>query len=478
MSTAAAQRSLYRCENCGECLLAGRRLDGAIVAETYKNSETLLLSVSRSSREWDTIYIDPSSGEIRGSSAANAVPMNQLSECPNCRADREVIRPFSSGAPLTLSIVTETLLSEMPEFPAAGEGSNAWLPAGGRRLLAFSDSRREAARLGVLLTNQHEQQLIRSAIVTMMETAPIGKKRVLRRLQRQISELEEELRDPTLSQGERQDAEYELREFRDRYTLRSAGGSIENWAEQLSSLDILAQLLDRPTSETHNSSNWKQLKWEDNARIVKSRAKQFLGKEFARVMGRDTTLEALGLAEVTYPGIDGLGCPPEFAGSLPTESMRTALSQNWTELVSSLCDTLRADGVVTLGDELDSANDFSGGPIGLWAPATNDDGPRLTRFVGATDRHRRRRFVAEVLRACLQSFRISTMKASTTICRLVLSFLSQFFQSRRHFCSQAKDRSTTHRFGSTTKVCSSLRFTTSTEAPNKLCTAVAKGFPV
>ena len=45
------------------------------------------------------------------------------------------------------------------------------------------------------------------------------------------------------------------------------------------------------------------------------------------------------------------------------------------------------------------------------------------------------------------------MKASTTICRLVLSFLSQFFQSRRHFSSQAKDRSTTHRFGSTTKVC-------------------------
>ena len=75
-------------------------------------------------------------------------------------------------------------------------------------------------------------------------------------------------------------------------------------------------------------------------------------------------------------------------------------------------------------------------------------------------------------------FRISTAKARTTICRLVLSFLSQFFQRRRHFSSQPKDRSTTHRFGSTTKVCSSLRFTTSTEAPSRLCTAVAKGFPV
>ena len=98
--------------------------------------------------------------------------MNHLSECPNCRTDRDAIRPFSSGTPLTLSIVTETLLSEMPEFPAVGQGSNDWLPAGGRRLLAFSDSRREAARLGVLLTNQHEQQLVRSAIIAMMETAP------------------------------------------------------------------------------------------------------------------------------------------------------------------------------------------------------------------------------------------------------------------------------------------------------------------
>ena len=90
----------------------------------------------------------------------------------------------------------------------------------------------------------------------------------------------------------------------------------------------------------------------------------------------------------------------------------------------------------------------------------------------------RREWLSRFLEPVYNLFRISTMKASTTICRLVLSFLSQFFQSRRHFSSQAKDRSTTHRFGSTTKVCSSLRFTTSTAAPNRPCTAVAKGFPV
>ncbi len=85
---------------------------------------------------------------------------------------------------------------------------------------------------------------------------------------------------------------------------------------------------------------------------------------------------------------------------------------------------------------------------------------------------------AVVLEPVYNLFRISVAKARTTICRLVLSFRSQFFQSRRHFSSQAKDRSTTHLFGSTTKVCSSLRFTTSTAAPNRLHTPAAKGFPV
>ena len=85
---------------------------------------------------------------------------------------------------------------------------------------------------------------------------------------------------------------------------------------------------------------------------------------------------------------------------------------------------------------------------------------------------------ARALEPVYNLFRISAAKASTTICRLVSSFLSQFFQSRRHFSSQAKDRSTTHRFGSTTKVCISLRFTTSTDAPSRLCTPAAKGSPV
>ena len=70
------------------------------------------------------------------------------------------------------------------------------------------------------------------------------------------------------------------------------------------------------------------------------------------------------------------------------------------------------------------------------------------------------------------------IKAKLTNCKLVLSFRSQFFHNLRHFSNQANDRSTTQRLGITAKVCNSLRFATSTVAPNMLCIASAKGWPV
>jgi len=63
------------------------------------------------------------------------------------------------------------------------------------------------------------------------------------------------------------------------------------------------------------------------------------------------------------------------------------------------------------------------------------------------------------------------------IWRLVDSFRSQFFQSRRHFSNHAKERSTTHRLGMTLNVWSSLLFTTSTVAPIACFTAWANFSP-
>jgi hypothetical protein len=72
----------------------------------------------------------------------------------------------------------------------------------------------------------------------------------------------------------------------------------------------------------------------------------------------------------------------------------------------------------------------------------------------------------------------NTKKERTTIYKLVLIFLSQFFHKRQHFSNQPKDLSTTQRFGMTANfLCNSICLATSTDAPIMSLTFFAKFSP-
>ena len=198
--------------------------------------------------------------------------------------------------------------------------------------------------------------------------------------------------------------------------------------------------------------------------------------------GRDAVLDHIGLGSTAHR-VDAVS--PEFASAqVSTDGAQVAVTFN--ESIKSPA-ILRAFGVQTsllqsltldvlVDGELAARSDaaVSGDTVTLTMAEPVTQGQTVAvsydnLFVETGE---------SILEPVYNLFRISTAKARTTICRLVLSFPSQFFHSRRHFSSQAKDRSTTQRFGSTTKVCASLRFTTSTEAPSRFCTVAAKGFPV
>ena len=72
------------------------------------------------------------------------------------------------------------------------------------------------------------------------------------------------------------------------------------------------------------------------------------------------------------------------------------------------------------------------------------------------------------------------MKASTTICRLVLSFLSQFFQSRRHAKYPSSSQAKPLHHPSLWKHHEGVQFVAFHfhRGSQRLCTATAKGFPV
>ena len=408
--------SLERCRNCGEWLLAGHDLGSAVIAappRVQRNANGTDASAQRQLfRPMDpsgtvadeATYIDLTTGERMGSGSVGTVRLEERTECPNCQTGKGEVVSFYSGAPIALSILAETLLAELPELPA-NELSNEWLPARGRRLLVFSDSRREAARLGPMLTNQHEQQLARAAIVNATQEVNIADDASLRRTQRQVTQLETELNDPNLSSGESILVEQDLRNAQSRLLELEAGGSVNSWGNAILRVPFLSQAMDRPSAGDHIATEWSQDLWEANRDAIYKRVQELLGKEFASPIRRTViTLESLGLIEVTYPGLDKLEPPADFIGTLPTVRIRRAVDENWSDLLAALCDDLRSSGAVTMGANLDEHYAFGRMLIGRWAAAEEARNGRgengLERFVGATDQQRRRKFAAAVLRSC------------------------------------------------------------------------------
>ncbi len=402
-----AVMSLYRCRNCGQWMLAGisqgndGRLHPAPLASPHVKCYTL-----REPCEKGTT-LNPKTGEESGAGAFG-VPVALINACPTCGSTQEDFASFASGAPLTLAILAETVLAELPPYPSPS-GGNVWLPGRGRRMLAFSDSRQEAARLGPRLTRQHETQLIRTAIIQSMGQNVAADDAVMDDLRLEIERLEAELAQSSLTAPQRQSREKRLRTARQELAEATVGGSIVDWAANLKREGLLAQVLDpeigtKQYAHPHTPKgqrDWSQHDWEANTKEIHKRAQTFLAREFASPLRRAISAETLGLAEVTYPGLDTLPAPSKFLGILPHEQARQLLKECWSAFLHALCDTLRSDGAITLGDEQeDTGYQFGGVLLGRWCALDQERSSALIRFVGVTTRQRRRGFATAVLRSC------------------------------------------------------------------------------
>jgi hypothetical protein len=74
-------------------------------------------------------------------------------------------------------------------------------------LLTFSDSRREAAKLGPLLSQQHERRLIRAAWVRCALDRPPIDDALIRDLEAEIGSLRQRLKTDELSDAQRRRVE-------------------------------------------------------------------------------------------------------------------------------------------------------------------------------------------------------------------------------------------------------------------------------
>src|SRR5262249_40502943 len=159
----------------------------------------------------------------------------------SCRATATLFDPFGTYSPLPLSILAEAAVAEMPVYPSP---ANVYLPAKGRRLLAFSDSRQEAARLGPRLTTQHDEQVTRSLLVELPDNVPSPE--AVRELETVLQEDEKRLAaKPSL----RPMLEPQIRHLRAAVAAARQGGRMDYWEAQVRDSAMLAELLDADSGE-------------------------------------------------------------------------------------------------------------------------------------------------------------------------------------------------------------------------------------
>jgi DEAD/DEAH box helicase domain-containing protein len=393
-SCQSATLSLARCEECGDWGLAGELArDGGELRflPVAPRAEDGVCFFSTHAAFGEQLFLDPHTAALAGSGLA----LRRIeTRCPNCGVEAGgAWNPLRMEVSLSLSVLAETALAELPELP---HPKRQIRPACGRRLLAFSDSRQEAARLGPRLTRQHEMQLFRAAFVQVLQAQGSPNATVLARLQRDLSRLDEDLNEPELDAAtadvirqERQEKAAKLNELR-------SGGSVETWRQRLSQEPRLRQILNLDQAARHEADEWNQFKWDDNFKAVAQSAGDLIARELARPATRQINLQSLGLVEVVYPNLNSISPPLEFIGTLPS-GMRNLLTTHWSDILALLCDSLRSDGVVTLGsDEADFDYQYGRLLVGFWA-AREESSSRLIRFVGARPAQRRRRFITEVL---------------------------------------------------------------------------------
>ncbi|MBX3249971.1 MAG: hypothetical protein KF901_22525 [Myxococcales bacterium] len=388
--------AIARCENCeNPFLVASERDDGQGVApwrpraDDDSRVEPLILTVDRDDGAGaEPIHLDARTGEEEGEDAGVAL-LRVRKRCPRCTGELNKLRPIRLGTGLLSTVVAETVLCAQPAFP---DERRLWLPGRGRRLLAFSDSRTEAARLGPTLTRNHELQVGRAMIAAALAEGPR-----LDKLEQTVRSLERfAADDPALADT--------LAEKRAALERASVGRTLDELAaaivEREGNLDVaerrLAELPAWDRTDRHGSTvmdgraRWSQLDWDENLHAVAQTVRARVEAELARRPPRGLNLETLGLAEVVYPGLETLDVPYAVASRVPSDR-RAELSECWPDFVAALCDSLRQSGCVAPTDDAAEHHLLDRRWVGRFA-ALRDGGPRLERFLGARPTQRRRAF--------------------------------------------------------------------------------------
>ena len=414
---------VHRCENCGDWALEAYENQGKFTLEPgyYAESDEkriyYLLNCSEG-HNLQEVVVDPLKGEFLGHGATGTslwkaphrTEDQRIQQCPTCSSSwtsvdgedqpewMRTCRSLVEGRPFVMSVTAETVLSDLPPYQAA---SRNWKPAEGRRLLCFSDSRAAAARLGPLLTQQHEMRVIRAAMARCADQLTTeGNTGYLSSEVKRLEELLESLAD-SKDVLLKQNVERERDEKRVKLQQSRIGTSFTDYAAIVAKRGEILQVLNRDTAERHNAERYGQSDWKKNAEKVREHIEAIIAGELGQALGqalkKRVSVESVGLLEIIYPGIEKLGVPHIIEEKLPRE-VRQKIAEIWPDFVALLLDTVRQDGCIDWSQEMPSRKWLGENPLtGRWMTRRRG-GWGAMRFVGTTRRQLRRIFAENMLR--------------------------------------------------------------------------------
>lgn len=301
--------TLVKCAGCHELFFYGSlddkdtlRLEKFYHSE-YKQHDGKLLNFTESPLP---LYIDKN-----GQKCSEHMFQNHFfehKECPKCQG--EDFYHLALSDQFLIPLVAETMVVNMPEMDSE---SNIFLPARGKRLLTFSDSRSQAARLGPVLTTQHETQLFRKVIMqALLKNAKNAFDEDLKAYyETEIEQNEARLnltQNPTIRarlMEQINDAKVELSKMIE-------GLSVSQLIQDMQTNPILGEFFNRERMQDQLPEERNQLSYQKNAEAM-------IGSLYSRVVNalispnpKDINLESIGLISYAFPNLQTIELSSQF----------------------------------------------------------------------------------------------------------------------------------------------------------------------
>ena len=289
--------NLVRCSECSEHFYHGKFNDkDTLYLERFfkddtKSENSHILSFKESS---EAIYISKDGKKCSEHDYNNKFYKHSV--CPVC--SNEEFYGLSVSDQFLIPLVSETMLVNMPEID---KEINVFLPARGRRLLTFSDSRSEAARLGPLLTMQHETQLFRRLIVETIQSN-VSKNQDNDLREYYLSEIQEnELKLSNIDNPiVKQKLVEKINEAKVELSKMSAGLFITDLVDNIKKHPLIGEFFDRERMKEQSAEEREQLSYNKNLDSIKNKIYEILGEYLSVPSEKQVNLESVGLISFNF----------------------------------------------------------------------------------------------------------------------------------------------------------------------------------